>query len=257
MVTTPDPLPALLAPFRDRPERAGLLTDFDGTLAPIVDDPASSAPLPGIADLLGRLAGRLALVAVVSGRPAAFLRDHLGGRGVELWGLYGVEWVEDGEVVVHPDARSWAPVLEEVADAADAGGPDGVLVERKGLSVVLHFRTRPELEDEARAWVDEAAAEHGLAVHPGRMSFELRPPLDRDKGSVVDHVAERCDAVCFMGDDVGDLSAFDALDRLAADDGHVLRVGVRSSEAPPELLERADLLVDGPEGAAELLAKLL
>ena len=64
-------------------------------------------------------------------------------------------------------------------------------------------------------------------------------------------------AACFLGDDRGDLAAFDALDRLAGDSVHVTRIAVRSSEMPEELERRADIVVDGPEGALELLRALL
>ncbi|HET7722531.1 MAG TPA: trehalose-phosphatase, partial [Acidimicrobiales bacterium] len=86
----------LLAPFRDDPDRTGVFTDFDGTLAPIVEDPAAARPLPGVVDALAALAGRYGRVGVISGRPASFLAEHLGGRGVFLSGLYGLEFVEEG-----------------------------------------------------------------------------------------------------------------------------------------------------------------
>jgi trehalose 6-phosphate phosphatase len=89
------------------------------------------------------------------------------------------------------------------------------------------------------------------------MSYELRPPVERDKGAVVAEAAGGRGQVCFLGDDRGDVSAFDALDRLAAAGATVVRVAVASSEAPDELLERADLVVDGPQGALAVLRALL
>ena len=62
--------------------------------------------------------------------------------------------------------------------------------------------------------------------------------------------------VCFLGDDVGDLPAFDALDRLAAAGVHTVRVAVSTEEAPQEVLERADVVVDGPAGALAVLERL-
>ncbi len=64
--------------FRRAPEAAAILTDFDGTLAAIVDDPAAARPLDGVPALLDELADRYALVAVLSGRPVAFLQQLLG-----------------------------------------------------------------------------------------------------------------------------------------------------------------------------------
>ncbi|HET7720248.1 MAG TPA: hypothetical protein VFK43_09805, partial [Acidimicrobiales bacterium] len=94
-------------------------------------------------------------------------------------------------------------------------------------------------------------------VHPARMSFELRPPLKRDKGTVLAEAAAGRRQVCFLGDDRGDLTAFDTLDRMAAEGATVLRVGVDSTEAPAELLERADVVVEGPEGSLRILRGLL
>ncbi len=249
----------LLAPFRDDPDGTGLFTDFDGTLAPIVDDPAAALPLPGVVDALGALAGRYGRVGVISGRPASFLAEHLGGRGVFLSGLYGLEFVEDegGRVEAIEEAAPWREIVEEVASAAESTLPAGIGIERKGLCLTVHHRRDPSRAEESRAWVEAQAQETGLVVHPARMSFELRPPLKRDKGTVLAEAASGRRQVCFLGDDRGDLTAFDTLDRMSAEGATVLRIGVDSAEAPAELLDRADIVVQGPEGALRILRGLL
>jgi trehalose 6-phosphate phosphatase len=256
-MTSPDPLPRLVEPFVTAPANAAVLTDFDGTLSRIVDRPAEARPLDGARDVLGALARAFARVGVISGRPAAFLREQLGAPHVRLVGLYGLEWIDDdGRVVTHPDAAPWRGVVDGVVANARMHGPDGVLVEHKPLSVTFHYRENPQLEVTARSWAEAEAARTGLVLHPARMSFELRPPVDRDKGTAVEEQAAGLEAACFVGDDRGDLAAFDALDRLRARNVVTLRVAVRSPEAPAELLERADVLVDGPAGALELLRTL-
>lgn len=248
----------LLRPFRADPAGTGVFSDFDGTLAPIVDDPAAARPLPGAADLLAELARRYRRVGVVSGRPTAFLLEHLGGRGLLLSGLYGLETVAaDGVVRAVPEAEPWRAVVEEAAAAADAELPGGLGIERKGLSVTIHYRGDPSLAAAAGTWVAARSRSSKLVVHPARMSFELRPPVERDKGAVVAEAAEGLRRACFLGDDRGDLAAFDALDHLAAAGVGVLRIGVRSREAPAELLERADLIVEGPAGSLGALRALL
>jgi trehalose 6-phosphate phosphatase len=77
------------------------------------------------------------------------------------------------------------------------------------------------------------------------------------KGTVVAEAAAGLGAACFLGDDTGDLTAFDALDELASAAAATVRVGVRSEEAPEALLRRADLVVDGPHEAVELLRRLV
>jgi trehalose 6-phosphate phosphatase len=245
-----------LLPFRGHPDRAALVIDYDGTLSPIVEDPADALPLPGMAELLAGLAERYERVAVVSGRPVSFLLDVLPDSLI-LTGLYGLEATSGGQRFDHPLGGSWREVIDDVAALAEVRGPEGMRVERKGLSLTLHFRAHPELEEAVKAFADGQAARSGLVCRPARMSFELHPPIDVDKGTAVRNLARGIDALCYIGDDVGDLAAFDALDELSGDGVSVLRVAVRSNESNAELLERADLVVDGPEGVRDLLERLV
>jgi trehalose 6-phosphate phosphatase len=240
------------APFHTQPDAAAILTDFDGTLAPIVDDPADARPLDGVPELLDALASSYAVVAVLSGRPVAFLQRFL-PPSVVLSGLYGLEVVRDGRRDDHPSGGAWREVVDHVASTSVARGPAGMRVEPKGLSLTLHYRGAPSLEGEVREWAEHEARRSGLRVRPARMSIELHPPIDADKGTAVLDLASRCRAVCFLGDDRGDLPAFDALDELALRGIATVKVAVRSEEAPAELLERADVVVEGAEGAAALL----
>lgn len=248
--------------FRSDPRNAGILSDFDGTLAPIVDDPDASRPLPEAVDLLHRLAATYRRVAVISGRPAAFLSTHLRladrpADGLVAIGLYGLEMADGDQVTTDPRVGEWVPVVDEVACLADEQAADGVLVERKGLSLTLHYRTAPQAATWATEWAAAQAERTGLIRHPARMSEELRPPLPVDKGTVVAALAEGLRCVCFVGDDLGDLPAFAALDELAGAGVTTVKVGVRSEEAPPALLAGADHVVDGPIGVVELFSRLL
>jgi trehalose 6-phosphate phosphatase len=246
-----------VAPFRERPQDAAVFTDYDGTVAPIVADPDAAVPLPSAAAVLSRVAERMGLLVVVSGRPVAWLARQLGQvPRIVLVGLYGLERLEGGEVIEAPEAGLWRPVVEEAAAAAEAAAPPGVLVERKGLSVALHVRTAPRHEGWMDLWSSDQAERTGLVAHAGRRSVELRPPLAIDKGTVVASLAAGYRAVCFIGDDLGDVAAFDALRRLGATGVHTVAAAVASDEAPPELLGRADLVVDGPPGVLDLLARL-
>jgi trehalose 6-phosphate phosphatase len=243
-----------LRPWLEDPPGSAVLLDFDGTLAPIVADPASARPIPGALDVLGALVARYRLVAVVSGRPAAFLAAHLPVPGLERWGSYGLERVVEGGVESVAEAEAWRPVVAGVVARARDVAPAGVGIEDKGTSVTLHVRTSPEDGGWVRAFAEAEAASTGLVVHDARMSVELRPPLEVDKGTVVRGLVTRTgvSAACYAGDDLGDVSAFRALDGV----GIGLRVAVRSDESPPELLAAADLVVEGPRGVLELLRAL-
>ncbi len=247
----------LISAFRDAPDRGGVFCDFDGTLAEIVDVPDDARPVAGAVDVLDALVGAYRRVGVVSGRPAEFLRTHLGGHGLLLAGLYGLEQVRDDELVVADEAAEWRDAVEKATARATDEAPPGLRVEVKGLSVALHYRTAPDLADAAHELAQRLAESSGLEAHEGRRSWELRPPVTATKGTIVAEAAGGLEAACFLGDDAGDLAAFDALDALEVDGVHVMRVGVRSPEAPPELLERADVVVDGPPGALALLRRLL
>ena len=141
--------------------------------------------------LLAELAAPFALVAVISGRPTAFLDEVLGPPpGVTLAGLYGLERALQG-----PAHDTWAAVIDEVVAEAEATAPEGVYVEPKGLTVTLHFRRAPEHKDWVVAFAERQHATRGLMVVQGRRERELRPPLDVDKGTVVRSlVAEHDDA---------------------------------------------------------------
>jgi trehalose 6-phosphate phosphatase len=247
-----------VAPLLVDPAATAVLTDFDGTLSAIVADPGSARLLPGAAEVLAVLARRFGLVAVVSGRPVAYLADRLAGvDGLVLAGLYGLERSGPDGTSVAPGAERWREPVAGVVAGLAAAAPPGVLVEGKGLTVTVHWRNNPE----AAPWVADAAAEvasrTGLVAHPGRLSVELRPPVTVDKGTVVEELCDGRAAACFLGDDTGDLPAFAALRRLAATRGLAgVAVAAVSAECPDEVPAAADVVVAGPAGALALLGRL-
>jgi trehalose 6-phosphate phosphatase len=246
---------AALADLVREPAYSAVLTDFDGTLAPIVRDPDRAAPLPGAASVLQRLSLTFGVVAVISGRPASFLAEKLTDAGgeVRFVGVYGCEWIEDGELRRDPRVTPWIPAARRVLEAAWAEAPEGVGIEEKGASVTIHWRSNPSAGSWASGFSSEWAHRTGLVLQPGRLAVEFRPPVGIDKGSVVETVAAGCTAVCFAGDDAGDLAAFAALDRLAKRGASAVRVAVADEESPRELVNSADLVVTGPEEALEML----
>jgi trehalose 6-phosphate phosphatase len=244
-----------------RPDAAAVLLDFDGSLSAIEVDPEAVTAPAATLELLERLAQRLALVAIVSGRPLDFLDRVVPIPSIELFGQYGLERRVDGRTVVEPAALPFRAAVASAADEAERRWP-ALLIERKGdIAVTVHWRGAGEVGDSVVAEIDALAARLGLAVYPTRMARELRPPLTLDKGTAVCALLAESPGVtraAYAGDDRGDLPAFDALASLAerGDLDAFVRIAVDSDEAPGELVERADLVVAGPAGLFDWLAAL-
>jgi trehalose 6-phosphate phosphatase len=245
------------------PERALVALDYDGVLAPIVDDPDQAVPAPGAIETLRRLAGRVGTLAVVTGRPAEVV-VRLGGLdsvpGLCVEGQYGAEHWVAGRLTAPDDPAEVAEARPALPAAlAEAGADPGVWVEDKRLALVVHTRrTRdPDGElDRLRPALERFAARYGLEPHPGKMVMELRPP-GFDKGGVLLRLAEdrAPAAVLFAGDDVGDLPGFAAVEQLREAGTPGLTVASASAEAV-EVAQAADVAVDGPAGVVELLSRL-
>jgi trehalose 6-phosphate phosphatase len=258
---------------RSRLDRTLVCLDFDGTLAPIVDDPELAYAHRDAPSVLRDVASRVLAVAVVTGRPARQVLDlgHLdevadavagtGGR-IEVRGQYGNErWSSRDREVSSPEPpealavlRARLPALLGEAGVAEAH------VEEKGLAVAVHTRRLREPDAAARTAYDALApvtAELGLALEPGRRVVEVRAP-GVDKGAAVEQLVEELvpDAVVFVGDDLGDLPAFEAVARLRAAGPAGLLV-CSGAEEQTALVEHADLVVPGPDGVMAVLRRLV
>ena len=254
---------ASLEPLRADPARTAILTDVDGTLAPIVER-AEEAAVPARArEVLARLSERFGLVGCVSGRRAEEARRLVGLDGIAYAGNHGLELLLPGDAEIRPD-----PSLagQEGAAAEFAAGLDretlgagGIRFEDKGPIQALHWRGA---EDEAHAEglaheISVAAGHAGLEPRWGRKVLELRPLGGGGKDAAVASLlaAEDLDQAAYAGDDRTDLDAFRRLRELreSGDLAAAVCVGIVSPEAPPELPEDADLIVDGPEGWLAIL----
>ena len=252
-------LAALLAD----PAQALVALDFDGTLSPIVADPATARAHPGAVPALRQVAAVIGTLAVITGRPAASAVD-LGGfeavPGLVVLGHYGLEHWSDGALESPPPPPGVEAARAELPGLlAGAGAPDGTRIEDKGHAVAVHTRQAADPQaalDRLREPLADLAARHRLAVEPGRMVIELRP-LGMDKGQALRTLVQqrRRSAVVFCGDDLGDVAAFDAVRALRGQGVPGLTVFSGSAEVTA-LAEAADLVVDGPDGVVALLASL-
>jgi trehalose 6-phosphate phosphatase len=252
----------LAALLRD-PGRALIALDFDGTLSPIVSDPAAARAHPQAVAVLTRLAGLAGTLAIITGRPAGDvvgLGGFAGIPGLIALGHYGWERWQDGTLDSPPSPPGVAQARARLPGLlAGAGAPDGTRIEDKGHAMAVHTRRAADPAGTLARLAGplaELAAATGLVCEPGRLVIELRPP-DTDKGGALRSLAaERgAHAVMFAGDDLGDIAAFDAVRRLRGE-GHPGLTVCSASEENAKLSGQADLLVDGPDGVVDLLAAL-
>jgi trehalose 6-phosphate phosphatase len=252
----------LLEPLRADPRRAAVLTDVDGTLAPIVER-AEEAAVPAAARAaLARLGERYGLVGCVSGRRAQEARRLVGLDGIAYAGNHGLELLLPGEEAIRPDP-SLAGREREAAEfvaglEARILRSVGLRLEDKGPIQALHWRGAG---DEAHAEgcaheIAAAAGQAGLEPRWGRKVLELRPVGGGGKdAAVASLLTGRFGAAVFAGDDRTDLDAFRRLRELreAGELESAVCVGVLSPEGPAELREESDLTVEGPDGWLSIL----
>ncbi|KUI35378.1 HAD family hydrolase [Mycobacterium sp. IS-1496] len=222
--------------------------DYDGTLAPIVSNPADARPLPASAAALEELATLPATaVSLISGRALAVLRELSGAsERVHLVGSHGSEF--DTGFVSPVDARAEA-LLVEIKRTLDAIAADypGVTTELKPASVALHVRNASADDgDAAMRRADRAAAAWDAQVTDGKAVKEFAV-IHTDKGQAVDILRDQHDAsaVVFLGDDVTDEKGF----RRMRDGDIGVKVGPGDTAAAYR--------VDDPSDVAEALEYLL
>lgn len=194
--------------------------DFDGTLAPIAPDPDGPTISPACRRALRRLAVRPdAAVAVISGRALSDLRGRVGVDGIVYAGNHGLELDHASDVTVQPVAERYRPAIRRVADELGdrLSGVPGLEIEDKTLSATVHVRRTPtELVDDVHETVSDVVSviDGSLRIEPGKQVFEVRPPVDWDKGAAIQRLAaERPEdwRVVYLGDDITDDDAFRAI----------------------------------------------
>lgn len=245
-----------------RPDETLVALDFDGTLAPIVDDPARAFPDPAALRAFGRLGGLVGQVAIVTGREIKTC-VNLGGFGsvagledLIVLGQYGVEqWrAASGRYDIPAAPPAVRRVAQELPAVLAAAGYPNARLEDKKRAIGVHTRelAEPQAAFDALAGpVTELAHRHGLQVEPGRFVLEIRA-ASSDKGRALRKLVERTGSqiVVYGGDDLGDLAAFEALDDMRE------VIGVRlyaASEEQQALAEQADVVCQATPGIAAWL----
>ncbi len=242
---------------------SGLVTDLDGTISPIVDDPATATLVPAGMDVLSLLSRRLAVVAVVTGRAAVDARRVLGAARADLLivGNHGLEWLWPGHSVpeTSADVARLRPLLRSVLASVPA--IPRLEVEDKGLSATIHYR-RVQDPERARATLlgsfTRAKLPIELEVREGRRSVELRPTAAAHKGTAVAEIVDRfaLRGLVVAGDDVTDLDMFRASHELRRTGVTTVAVAIAGGhEVPREVPDAADVVLESPDAFVRLLRR--
>lgn len=242
--------------------RFGLFSDLDGTLSPIVQRPEDAQITLRNKDLLAVLSKEVTLVALISGRRATSLQSRVGLPGIIYIGNHGFEhW--DGKVEVMPEVEEYLPALQKAKLELKELEEPGAYVEDKGATLSFHYRQAAEpiaFARNATPQVTTIAEKYGLVLFTGKMVFEMRPPLDVDKGSAFRNLVQenQLDSAIFLGDDISDLNALQVARELREQKlCFAWGIGVQSEDAPEALADTADFLATGVEDVESFLDWLL
>jgi trehalose 6-phosphate phosphatase len=243
--------------------RLGLVTALEGTLCPVTDDPAGTHVSPRCREILSGLADKLALVGVISARPATDMRVRVELPNATYAGLRGLEIWENGRMETAPEAAAFRQPLEAAMLALYPHLDMQVKLEDTGAGLLIHYEQIEDFEAAVariRPVIEEIAQQQGLRLFAGTRVFELRPPMVIDKGSALLQMIERhhLGGIIYIGDDANDVAAFRVVSVLRRE-GKLrgLIIGVESLGMPDELRAESDLIVEGIAGVETLLAWLL
>ena len=261
-------LDACVRAFARAPRAGALLCDIDGTVSPIAPRPDEAEVPAEFADVLGRLTGRLGLVAFITGRALEDGRRMIPLDGAAYVGTHGLEtMLPGGAVLAEPQAERYVGQIAQVAQAA-ARDLDcerlGVVLEDKRMVLAIHYRLASDpaaTRHEILTKVVEPARAQGLAIGTGHFAFEVRPPLPFSKGSAVRRLLATGDysAALACGDDLTDVTAFETARTWAERDARrsACALAAVTGETPRPVLDAADVLVKATPGVLEALRALL
>ena len=236
------------------------MTDVDGTISETTPEPDMACVSPACRHYLGILTHRLALVAAISGRRAATVKNMVNIDGMIYVGNHGMEsWVNDHTEMVESLTDYPEIIKAVIRELTLRLKLKGITIEDKGITASIHYRQCPDTELAERTILSElkAIAQAGkLRTSRNKKTVELLPPLDFNKGTAVTELIRKyhLGAAVYMGDDVTDIDAFEAIHREAATPHFQgLAIGVTSKEMPARLIETADFTLSGVTDVARFL----
>jgi trehalose-phosphatase len=205
-----------------------LVSDFDGTLTPIVDRPELATLIPDTNRLLRALSkNRRYTVGIVSGRSLADLKEKVDVEGIIYAGNHGLEIEGFGKNFLEPIAEEVRPFFQLLSQVLMTAlkGVKGVLVENKGLTLSVHYRSVDDSDEhmvkDVLAKVTNPLSVTGrIRITRGKKVYEIRPPVDWDKGKAISWLiakfkeSRKMGGVLpiYLGDDLTDEDAFKVIE---------------------------------------------
>ena len=245
----------------------GLVFDIDGTLSPIAPTSEQAQLYPGVASLLEQ-AREHAHIAIMTGRAIEDGAGKVNVEGITYIGTHGLEW-SDGLPWLHPihiapgslDYVEAGAYLLDLVEKRLAELP-GVRVQRKRVGGSIHYRLAPNRDatrQKLLALLEEPARQVKMSLSEGKQIVEIRAPLAIDKGLALRQFAQRfaLRGVVFAGDDRTDLDAILEIARLRQEGLKALAIVVRHADTLPDLLQYADVVVNGVPEMVELLREMV
>jgi trehalose 6-phosphate phosphatase len=243
----------------------GVFLDIDGTISRIAPTPADAVVSDRARKALLHLAKQVERLTFISGRsPAdAAAMVAVSGDNIAYVGNHGLSLLIGDDDLTPDEALPYVERVQEVVrDIRGLHSTSGVLFEERGPLLTIHYRLAEDQEaarESILAALKRSEAAGGMELSEGRKIVELRPPLDINKGDALERLCRQWDlaSILMIGDDITDISAFDALRRLRDYDNlATLSVAVASAEADPAVAAAADHTVDGVAAVEALLEQL-
>lgn len=242
-------------------ERIGFISDFDGTLSRVVQKRADARLAPGNRELLQTLRTRLPLVALLSGRAVYDLQERVGIPELVYIGNHGLERFIDHQIVYPPEITAYRPALEAILKTVHL--EEAMELEDKNMTLSIHYRQVADPESIEQLYppvLQGLAAKYSLHFSQGRMVFELRPPIELNKGTALASLVKEyeLDGLIFIGDDTTDADAMQVAHNLReAGTCFAITIGVESEEMPDVLRDYTDAFSTGTSDVTALLAWLV
>jgi trehalose 6-phosphate phosphatase len=245
----------------------GLAFDIDGTLSPIAPTPDEAKIYPGVLSLLEQ-AQKYAHVAILTGRSIDDGASMVNLDGLTYIGTHGLEWSEGlpwlHPVETTPEAQNYYEPGKYLLDLVEQHRADlpGVIVQRKRIGGSIHYRLAPdpiETRQKLLSLLEKPAQRVNMSLSEGKLIVEIRVPLPIHKGLAIREFVERynLNAIVFAGDDRTDLDAITEITRMRTEGIAAFSIVVQHHDTLPELLTKADIIVQEVPGMVELFREMV